>query len=85
LITILRALSILFAAIAWISAFGFLLLYLGGYTGALEHERITLIPLIAGLAAAALHGWRVGAISQRAAVISLGLLAIWVGFVGIRL
>lgn len=78
----LRALSILLTVIASIALLGFLLLYLGGYSGALEHEKIALIPLIAGLAAAVLQGWKTGAISRRSAWVALALLVFWAGTVG---
>jgi len=76
----LRAASILLAAIGSITGLGFLLLYLGGYSGVLEHERIALIPLIAGLGAAVFEGRRTRAISVRAAAIAIALLAVWVGY-----
>jgi hypothetical protein len=75
----IRAASIMLAIAAAIVGFGFVLLYLGGYGGVLEHERIALIPLIAGLAAAVLRGCNKGTVSFGTTIIVLVLLGIWAG------
>ncbi|HYW46644.1 MAG TPA: hypothetical protein VE959_27505 [Bryobacteraceae bacterium] len=75
----IRAISVLLTVVAAAAGLGFVARYLGGYAGVFEHERIVLVPLIAGLGAAVLEGRRAGAVSRPAAAVSLGLLAVWAG------
>jgi hypothetical protein len=56
---------------------GFVALYLGGYPWAIAHERMGLVPLMAGLWAVVLEGYRRGNFSRRATAVWLTLLAIW--------
>ena len=80
----LRAVSIVLTSAAVVVAFGFVLMYLGGYSGTLQRERVMLIPLIAGLGAGVLRGRERNAISTRATQISILLLAAWAGWVIFR-
>jgi hypothetical protein len=77
----IRAASILLTALAAAGAIGFIALYLGGYPSAFAHERMALVPLIAGLGAAALDGYRRGNLLRSQTVVALTLLAVWVVFI----
>jgi len=76
----IRGASVLLAALAAAAAMGFTALYLGGYPAALAHERMALAPLIAGLGAAVLGGYRSGNLSRPTAAIGMILLAAWTLF-----
>jgi hypothetical protein len=80
---VIRGASVLLAAIAAASALGFTVLYLGGYPVALAHERMALAPLIAGLGAAVLDGYRRRNLPRRTAVAGMILLVAWVLFLRI--
>jgi len=73
----IRAISVLLTVVAAAAGLGFVARYLGGYPGVFEHERIALVPLIAGLGAAVLEGLKAKAISRPASAVALGLLAVW--------
>ena len=81
----IRAVSILLALVAAASAITFTTLDLGGYSWALEHERIALAPLIAGLGAAILEGCQRHRISRNAAAVAFLLIVLWTVFLGIPL
>jgi hypothetical protein len=80
---VIRGASIILAALAAAAAIGFTALYLGGYPAAFAHERIALIPLIAGLGAAVLEGYRRGNLARRTAALAMILLVAWVAFLRI--
>jgi hypothetical protein len=68
------------AVLAAASATWFTALYLGGYAAAFAHERMALAPLIAGLGAAILDGYRRGNLLRLTAAVGMLLLAAWVLF-----
>jgi hypothetical protein len=78
---VIRAASVLLAALAAAAAIGFTALYLGGYPAAYAQERMALAPLIAGLGAAILAGYRRGRLPRFTAAVGMMLLAAWVLFV----
>jgi hypothetical protein len=65
-------------ALAALSALVFIGLVLGGYPGALQHERAALAPLILGLAAAVVQAYRGNYITRRWMSTLLVLLVGWV-------
>lgn len=71
------------AALGAAAAIGFVTLYLGGYPWGFAHERMALVPLIAGLGAATLHGYRRGHLSRYTAIGGMVLLAVWALFLHI--
>jgi hypothetical protein len=79
----IRGASVMLAALAAAAAMGFTALYLGGYSAALAHERMALAPLIAGLGAAVLGGYRGGNLPRLTAAVGMILLAAWVLFLRI--
>jgi hypothetical protein len=80
---VIRGVSIILAAIAVAAAMGFTALYLGGYPAAFAHERIALVPLIAGLGAAVVEGYRRGNLSRLTAAVAMILLAAWAAYLRI--
>ena len=79
-----RAVSITLTIVAAGAAVVFVAEYLGGGPGILPRERIALVPLIAGLAAACLQAGRRGSVSRRRSLWCLALLAIWAGWVSLH-
>jgi hypothetical protein len=71
------------AALSTATAAVFTALYLGGYTAAFAHERMALTPLILGLGAAILGGYRRGNLSRLTAAVGTILLAAWAIFLRI--
>jgi hypothetical protein len=82
---VIRGVSVTLAALAAAAAAGFTALYLGGYAAALARERLALAPLIAGLGAAILAGYRRGNLSRLTAAAGMTLLAAWAAFLRISL
>jgi hypothetical protein len=80
---VIRGATVILAAIAAVAVMGFVTLYLGGYPAAFAHERIALAPLIAGLGAAVLAGYRRGSISRLTSAAGVILLVGWVLFLRI--
>jgi len=78
--TMLRYASLALAILAAGAAIWFTSLYLGGYAPALAHERAALVPLIAGLGAGILEGFRRGRLRGVATAAAIALLAAWVVF-----
>jgi hypothetical protein len=68
------------AVLAAASGALFTALYLGGYPAAFAHERMALAPLIAGLGAAILDGYRRGNFLRLTAAMGILLLAAWALF-----
>jgi hypothetical protein len=81
----LRVASIILAILAGATAIRFIALYLGGYPSALAHERLALAPLIAGLGAAVVEGYRRGRLTRPIATLGVTLLAVWVIFLRFQL
>jgi hypothetical protein len=73
----IRGASILLTAIAAAAAIAFTALYLGGYPATFAHERMALTPLVAGLGAAVLDGYRRGNLPRLTAGVGMILLAAW--------
>jgi len=67
-------------AIAAMAAMAFVALYLGGYPWALAHERLGLVPLIAGLGGAVLEAYQRKHLSQLGASLGFLSLFVWVLF-----
>jgi hypothetical protein len=77
---VVRIVSFVLAAVAVAAAIGFVTLYLGGYPAAFSYERLALVPLIAALSAALLHGFRRGNITRSTAAIGLISIVVWIIF-----
>ena len=77
---VVRGASVILAALAAAAAIGFVALYLGGYPEAFAHERMALVPLIAGVGAAVLDGYRRGNLPRRTTAVGMILLAAWAAF-----
>jgi hypothetical protein len=81
---VIRAIAILLAVLGAGGAIVFVALYLGGYPAAFQNERLALAPLMGGLGAGVLEGYRRGTLQKRTAVIGMLLLAVWAVFLRVR-
>lgn len=73
----LKICAIVLTCVAALSTAWFVALYLGGYPSVFQHERLGLIPLIAGLAASAITALRHRNLTGRQTSAALMLLVLW--------